>query len=55
MNAKDQKRTKRNLFIFTVIVLGFAAIARGIEPFTIPPSADPGTAGMGQLLWLVRA
>jgi membrane protease YdiL (CAAX protease family) len=53
MNTKDQKRTKRNLLIFMAIVLGFAAIARGIEPFTIPPGADPGAAGMGQLLWLV--
>jgi len=45
--------TKRNLFIFTVFVLGIAILASIIEPFTVPPSAKPGTSGLGQLLWLI--
>ena len=53
MNTKNQKRTKRNLFIFTILVLGIAVLARFIEPFTVPPGAEPGTSGLGQLLWLI--
>jgi len=45
--------TRRNLFIFTVFVLGIAVLASIIEPFTVPPSAEPGTSGLGQLLWLI--
>jgi len=45
--------TKRNLFIFTVFVLGIAILASIIEPFTVPPSAKPGTSGLGQPLWLI--
>ena len=53
MNTKNQKRTKRNLFIFTIFVLGIAVLARFIEPFTVPPGAEPGASGLGQLLWLI--
>ncbi len=45
--------TKRNLFIFTAFVLGIAALARIIEPFTVPPGAEPGASGLSQLLWLI--
>ena len=53
MNTQDKKRTKRNLIIFIVFVLGLAALAGVIEPLTVPPDAEPGTSGLGQLLWLV--
>ena len=53
MNTQDKKRTKRNLIIFTVLVLGLAALAGVIEPLTVPPDAEPGTSGLGQLLWLI--
>lgn len=53
MNKQDQNHTKRNLIIFIVLVLGLAALARVVEPFTVPPDAEPGTAGLGQLLWLL--
>ncbi len=53
MNTQDKKRTKRNLLIFTVLVLGSAILAGVIEPFTIPPGAEPGTPGLGQLLWII--
>jgi membrane protease YdiL (CAAX protease family) len=53
MHARDKVRTKRNLIIFTVLVLGLAALARLVEPLTIPPSAEPGTSGLGQLLWII--
>ena len=53
MNAKNQKRTKRNLYIFTIFVFGIAVLARFIEPFTVPPGAEPGASGLGQLLWLI--
>ncbi|MBC8504780.1 MAG: CPBP family intramembrane metalloprotease [Anaerolineales bacterium] len=45
--------TKRNLFIFTVFVLAIAVLASIIEPFTVPPGAETGTSGLGQLLWLI--
>ena len=53
MNTKDQKRTKRNLIIFTVFVLGAAVLAKLIEPFTVPPGSEPGASGLSQLLWLI--
>ena len=53
MHTQDKKRTKRNLIIFTVLVLGLAALAGAIEPLTVPPNAEPGTSGLGQLLWLI--
>lgn len=53
MNTRNQKRTKRNLFIFTLLVIGIAVVARFIEPFTVPPGAEPGASGLGQLLWLI--
>lgn len=48
-----KKRTRRNLVVFTVSVLGLAALAGVVEPFTVPPGAEPGTSGLGQLLWIV--
>ncbi len=53
MAAIDQKRTKRNLIIFTASVLGVAALAGVIDPLTVPPEADPGTPGLGQALWIL--
>jgi membrane protease YdiL (CAAX protease family) len=53
MHTQDKKRTKRNLIIFTVLVLGLAALAGVVEPLTVPPGAEPGTSGLGQLLWIV--
>jgi membrane protease YdiL (CAAX protease family) len=53
MNTQTGKRTKRNIVIFTLAVLGLAVLAWIIEPFTVPPDAEPGTAGLGQLLWIV--
>jgi membrane protease YdiL (CAAX protease family) len=52
MQVQDKKRTQRNLMIFTVLVLGSAALAGVIEPLTVPPGAEPGSAGLGQLLWI---
>jgi len=53
MHIQDKKRTKRNLIIFTVLVLGLAALAGVVEPLTVPPGAEPGTSGLGQLLWII--
>ena len=53
MHTQDKKRTSRNLFIFTVLVLGLASLAGVIEPLTVPPGAEPGTSGLGQLLWII--
>lgn len=53
MKTVDNKRTKRNLIIFIVSVLGLAWLAGVIEPLTIPPDAEPGASGLGQLLWLL--
>jgi len=53
MPTRDRKRTKRNLIIFTVLVLGLAALAGVVEPLTVPPGAEPGTSGLGQLLWII--
>ena len=52
MHTQGKKRTKRNLIIFTVLVLGLAALAGVVEPLTVPPGAEPGTSGLGQLLWI---
>ncbi|MFC1936034.1 type II CAAX prenyl endopeptidase Rce1 family protein [Chloroflexota bacterium] len=53
MNTQDKKRTKRNLIIFIVLVLGLAALAAVVEPLTVPPGAEPGTSGLGQLVWII--
>lgn len=53
MDNHNNKRTKRNLIIFTVLVLGIAVLAGAIELLTVSPGAEPGTAGLGQLLWLI--
>lgn len=53
MDNRTEMQTKRNLIIFTVLVLGFAALAAVLEPLTVPPGAAPGTSGLGQLLWIV--
>jgi membrane protease YdiL (CAAX protease family) len=53
MHTQDKKRTKRNLVIFSVSVLGLAALARVVDPLTVPPGAEPGISGLGQLLWIV--
>jgi membrane protease YdiL (CAAX protease family) len=53
MNTQTEKLTKRNIAIFTLAVLGLAILAWIVEPFTVPPDAEPGTAGLGQLLWIV--
>jgi membrane protease YdiL (CAAX protease family) len=53
MNTQNNKRTKRNLIIFAVVVLGLAALADIVEPLTVPPGAEPGTSGLGQLLWII--
>ncbi|HUV25920.1 MAG TPA: CPBP family intramembrane glutamic endopeptidase [Anaerolineales bacterium] len=53
MDNTIKNRTKRNLVIFAVLVLGLAILASVIEPFTVPPDAEPGTSGLGQLLWII--
>ena len=53
MHSSDNKRTKRNLIIFIVSVLGSAWLAGVIDPLTTPPDAKPGASGIGQLLWLL--
>jgi len=53
MSTRDRKHTGRNLVLFCLSVLGSAVLARVVEPFTVPPGAEPGTPGLGQLLWLV--
>jgi membrane protease YdiL (CAAX protease family) len=53
MATKVENRTKRNLIIFTILVLGIAALAGVIEPLTVPRGAEPGTPGLGQLLWII--
>ncbi|HSG41930.1 MAG TPA: type II CAAX endopeptidase family protein [Anaerolineales bacterium] len=53
MNIKDTKHTKRNLILFIVLVLGLAVLAGVIEPITVPPNAEPGASGLGQLVWLI--
>jgi len=53
MHTQDKNRTKRNLVIFIVSVLGSAALAGVVEPLTVPPDAEPGTSGLGQLLWIM--
>jgi len=53
MNTQDKKRTKRNLIIFILFVLGLAVLGSVIEPFTVSPNAEPGASGLGQLLWII--
>jgi membrane protease YdiL (CAAX protease family) len=53
MQTQDKQRTRRNLIVFTTLVLGLAALAGVVEPLTVPPDAAPGTPGLGQLLWIV--
>jgi membrane protease YdiL (CAAX protease family) len=53
MSTEVRKRTVRNLVIFAVSVLAIAALAGMVEPHTIPPGAEPGATGLGQLLWIV--
>ena len=53
MKAQAKKRTKRNLVIFTILVLGLAGLGGVVEQVTVPPGADSGTPGLGQLLWLL--
>ena len=52
MPVTERKRTIRNLIIFAVLVLGTAVLAGLIEPLTVPPGAEPGASGLGQLLWI---
>jgi membrane protease YdiL (CAAX protease family) len=44
---------KRNIIIFIVLVLGFAAIAGVLERLTVVPDTELGTIGLGQPLWIV--
>ena len=53
MDTQDRKRTERNLIIFILLVLGSAALAGVVERLTVPPGADLGASGLGQLLWLI--
>ena len=53
MKTQDKKQTKRNLIIFIGLVLVLAILAGVIEPFTVPPGSEPGTSGLGQLLWII--
>ena len=53
MNTQNEKRTKRNILIFTALVIGLAVLAWIIDPFTVPPDAAPGTPGLGQMLWII--
>ena len=53
MHTRDKNRTRRNLIIYALLVLGLAVLASVIEPFTVPPDAEPGTSGLGQLLWII--
>jgi hypothetical protein len=39
MDTHNEKRTKRNLIIFTLMVLGIAAFAGAIEPLTFASGA----------------
>jgi len=52
MPARERKRTVHNLVIFAVLALGTAVLAGLIEPLTVPPGAEPGASGLGQLLWI---
>ena len=53
MQTQDKRPTKRNLIIFTVLVLGLATLAGVLEPLSVSPDAEPGTPGLGQLLWII--
>ena len=53
MAAKVEDRTKRNVAIFIVLVLGLAVLAGLIASLPDPLGAEPGTPGLGQLLWII--
>ena len=53
MESKAESRTRRNIALFVVLVIGLAALGGVIEPFTVPSGAEPGSAGLGQALWIV--
>lgn len=53
MNTQEIKRTKRNLIIFILLVLGSAVLAGVIDQSSFPTDAESSTPGVGQLLWLV--
>ncbi len=53
MQTQETRHTRRNLIIFAVLVLGIAVLARVVEPLTVPPDAEPGASGLGQLLWII--
>jgi len=53
LTEKDQNRTKRNLIIFVALVIGLAALAGVIDSLTVPPDAEPGSQGLGRLLWII--
>ncbi len=53
MDTKIERRTKRNIVIFTALVIGLAVLGKIIEPFTLPPGSEPGTPGLGQALWII--
>jgi membrane protease YdiL (CAAX protease family) len=53
MKTLNSKRTVRNLVIFAAAVVGSAVLAGVVERFTAPPSTEPGTPGLGQLVWIV--
>jgi membrane protease YdiL (CAAX protease family) len=53
MHTQNRKRTIRNLAIFTSLVVGLAALAGVVEPLVVPSAAEPGTSGLGQLLWII--
>lgn len=53
MKTQERKRTKRNLMIFTILVLGLATSAGFIEPLIFQPEGEPNTPGLGQLLWFL--
>lgn len=54
MATTGENRTKRNLLIFTALVLGLAALARIIETLTISPGVGLGTPGLGMFLWITK-
>ena len=53
MDIEIERRTRRNIVVFIVLVIGLAVLARIVEPLTIPPDAEPGSAGLGQGLWII--
>jgi hypothetical protein len=53
MDTKNERRTRRNIVVFAVMVTCLAALAGIIEQLTISPDAEPGSAGLGQGLWII--